>query len=138
MKRLLAALAVAGLGILCTGTAASSAASPSAAPSANVESVATVLDDIDIVFEMNLYDCPAGNPITVFWSAREPNRPDSDAAGGGGYGLSNGDPIQHLTVRVNGSSFLAGERWVGSGTVDCGAITIPVTGSGQTKSLNGV
>jgi hypothetical protein len=46
--------------------------------------------------------------------------------------------VQHLTIEAGASSFLAGERWVGSGTVNCGAIVIPVTGSGQAKSPNGV
>jgi hypothetical protein len=138
MKRLLAVLAVAGLGVLCTATAASSASASSTTPSANVDSVATVTSDIDVVFDIDLYDCPAGNLITVVWDAKEPSRPDSGAAGGGGYGLSNGDHVQHLTVHANSSSFLAGEQWVGSGSVNCGAITIPVAGSGQAKSLNGV
>ena len=70
--------------------------------------------------------------------ASEARNDDSGAAGGGGYGLSNGDHVQHLTIHANSSSFLAGEQWVGSGSVNCGAITIPVAGSGQAKSLNGV
>jgi plastocyanin len=137
MKRTFAALAVAVFGVLCLASAGLSA-SNSQAPSANVDSIAVVTSDTEVVFQMALYDCPAGNLITVDWTANEPSRPDSGAAGGGGYGLSNGANVQYLTVRVNSSSFLAGERWIGSGTVNCGTILIPVSGSGQAKSLNGV
>jgi hypothetical protein len=42
-----------------------------------------------------------------------------------------------LTLKAGGN-FVAGERWVGSGTVACGAVLIPVAGNGTTKSLNGV
>ena len=42
------------------------------------------------------------------------------------------------TLFAGSSSFLAGERWVGSGLIACGPFMIPVQGSGMTKSLNGV
>jgi hypothetical protein len=137
MKRALlvgiAAAALTGLSV-----PAVAGGSPGSAPYADVESVATVTSDVTVIFEFNLYDCPAGNPITVDWTAKEPSRPDSGAVGGGSYGLSNGANVQHLTLTAGASSFLAGERWTGSGTVNCGAIAIPVAGSGQAKSPNGV
>jgi hypothetical protein len=134
MKRaFLVLLATAALAATSAATAAGGSA-----PSANVDSIATVTSDTSVVFDIDLYDCPPGNLIVVEFAANEPSRPDSGAAGGGSYGLSNGDHVQHLTVFTNSSSFLAGEQWVGSGTVFCGAIAIPVTGSGQAKSLNGV
>ena len=140
MKRL-----AVGLFVLCALSAAAAAqagaaTSSSSPPSANVESIATVTGSHTVVFEFDLYNCPAGQPIVITdWSAQEPDRPDSGAATAGvPYGLSNGDSIQHLTLDVDSSSFLAGERWVGSGDVACGAVVIPVAGSGQTKSLNGV
>ena len=134
MKR--AFLVLASVAALAATSAATAAGG--SAPSANVDSVAVVTSANTVVFDFDLYNCPAGEPITVDWTANEPSRPDSGAAGGGGYGLSNGVNVQHLTVSASAGGFLAGERWVGSGTVFCGATVIPVTGSGQTKSLNGV
>lgn len=132
MKRVfLVVLAVAA------SAALSATASGASAPSATVDPNATVTSDVTVVFDFDLYDCPATNLITVEWTANEPSRPDSGAVGGGSYGLSNGDKVQHLTVSAGSSSFLAGDRWVGSGTVTCGPTVIPVTGSGTTKSVNG-
>jgi hypothetical protein len=108
-------------------------------PSANVESIATVTSQITVVFEFDLYNCPAGSEIIVDdWMANEPSRPDSGAASGlQDYGLSNGNPIQHLVLEAGASSFLPGEQWVGSGSILCGTTPIPVSGAGQTKSVNG-
>jgi hypothetical protein len=136
MGRLLLAASVM-LVALAMGNGASASGS---GVSAQVDSIATVTSPINVVFEFDLYNCPAGNPITIVdWMATEPSRPDSGAVAGlSDYGLSNGAPVQHLTVLAGASSFLAGEQWVGSGFVNCGAVTILVEGSGQTKSLNGV
>jgi hypothetical protein len=134
MKRMFLCAAVATAFALPAGTAGAA----SSTPSANVDAVATVTSANTVVFEFDLYNCPAGMPITVDWIANEPSRPDSGAAGGGDYGLSNGDAVQHLTLLASSSSFLAGERWTGSGTVNCGLAAIPVAGSGQAKSPNGV
>jgi hypothetical protein len=135
MKRVFALVAVAAAFAAPAGTASGAA---SQAPSANVDSIATVTSANTVIFEFDLYNCPTGNPITVDWTANQPARPDSGAVGGGDFGLSNGTSVQHLTIEAAMSSFLAGERWVGTGTVNCGAVAIPVTGSGQTKSPNGV
>jgi hypothetical protein len=138
-KRLSIALLVALIALAASAGAGASSSSSSAV-SAQVDSIATVTSSIDVVFQFDLYNCPAGNPITIVdWIANEPSRPDSGAAANlSDYGLSNGASVQHLTLSANSSSFLAGERWVGNGFVDCGAVAVPVAGSGQAKSLNGV
>ena len=115
----------------------SSGATAAGTPTAQVESIATVTSENTVIFEFDLYDCPAGQLVLVEWTARQPDKPDSDAAGGGGYGFSNGDRVLHLVVNAGQSAFLPGLRWVGSGVVMCGAVAIPVEGSGQTKSGNG-
>jgi hypothetical protein len=122
--------------LMALGTGAAGAAN---SPSANVESIATVSNQITVVFEFDLYNCPAGSEIIIDeWTANEPSRPDSGAVSGlSDYGLSNGDRVQHLVLQTGASSFLPGEQWVGSGTISCGATIIPVAGAGQTKSVNG-
>jgi hypothetical protein len=135
MKRVFVFAGVAAASAIAVGAASGAGSST---PSANVDAVATVTSANTVVFEFDLYDCPAGSPITVDWTAREPARADSGAAGGGDFGLSNGVAVQHLTIVAAASSFLAGERWTGTGTVNCGAVVIPVAGSGQAKSPNGV
>ena len=126
--------------VAALGASTGAKASGSGAVSAKVDSIATVLSSVNVDFDIDLYNCPAGLEIVVVdWEATEPNRADSGAAVAGvPYGLSNGSSVQHLTVQTSSSSFLAGERWVGSGLVACGTFTIPVQGSGMTKSLNGV
>ena len=138
-KRLSIALLVALIALAASAGAGASSNSSSTV-SAQVDSIATVTSAVNVVFDFDLYNCPAGEPIAIVeWIANEPSRPDSGASSIlDEYGLSNGDPIQHLTLSANSSSFLAGERWVGSGSVQCGAVTVPVAGSGQAKSLNGV
>jgi len=108
-------------------------------PTADVENIATVVLSNVTNFEFNLYDCPAGmEMIVVEWSAEQPSRPGNGAEIAGlSFGPSTGANTQHLTASA-GSNMIAGERWVGSGIVACGATLIPVSGSGQTKSLNGV
>jgi hypothetical protein len=117
-----------------------SAAAAGTSATATVENTATVTGAVSVVFEFDLYDCPAGAEIAIVdWTANEPSRPDSGAAGGlQPYGLSNGAPVQHLVFEINSSSFLPGERWVGSGSIACGTVLIPVAGAGQAKALNGV
>ena len=112
----------------------------SSAPSASVENIATVLiGNVATNFEFNLYDCPAGADMAVVeWDAQQPSRPGSGVSlGTQPFGQSTGAQTQHLTLTAGGD-FVAGERWVGSGIVACGDVLIPVSGSGTTKSLNGV
>ena len=119
---------------------ASSASASGTSVSADVDSIATVTGSHTVVFDFDLYNCPVGEPIVIVdWEASQPDRPESGAAAAGApYGASNGDAVQHLTLDIDSSSFLAGERWVGSGHIACGELVLPVSGSGQTKSLNGV
>ena len=123
-----------------TTLAAATSASAVGTVSVNVDSIATVTSANSVVFDFDLFNCPAGEPIVVVdWTASEPSRPDSGAAAAGvPYGLSNGAAVQHLTLGVNSSSFLAGVQWVGSGNVACGDVVVPVAGSGHATSLNGV
>ena len=118
---------------------ATGGAGAATSPSANVESIATVTNQVTVVFEFDLYNCPAGSEIVVVeWTAHQPSRIDSDAGSGAqSYGLSNGASVQHLVLQAGASSFLPGEQWVGSGSIACGLTIIPVTGAGQTKSVNG-
>jgi len=112
----------------------------SSAPSASVENIATVLiGNVATNFEFNVYDCPAGAEMAVVeWDAQQPSRPNSGVSiGTQPFGESTGAQTQHLTLTAGGD-FVAGERWVGSGIVACGPVLIPVSGSGTTKSLNGV
>ena len=112
----------------------------STTPTATVENIATVLiGNVATNFEFNLYDCPAGAEMAVIqWDAQQPSRPGSGVTlGTQPFGQSTGAQTQHLTLTAGGD-FVAGERWVGSGIVACGAVLIPVSGSGTTKSLNGV
>jgi hypothetical protein len=138
MKRLFLGVIVA-LTVLCASAGAKASADPGTV-SAQVDSIATVISAVNVDFDFDLYNCPAGLEIVIVeWEANQPSRPDSGAASAGqSYGLSNGSSVQHLTLFAGSSSFLAGERWVGSGLVACGPFMIPVQGSGMTKSLNGV
>ena len=116
------------------------AAHSATGPTANVENIATVLiGNVTTNFEFNLYDCPAGADMAVVeWDAQQPSRPGSGVSlGTQPFGQSTGAQTQHLTLTAGGD-FVAGERWVGSGIVACGDVLIPVSGSGTTKSLNGV
>jgi hypothetical protein len=134
MKRTAVAAAAA---VLVALAGASSARSANTAPTANVENIATVvIGGLVTDFEFNLYDCPAGEPMAVEWQAQQPSG-NAVAIGIQPVGTSSGANTQHLTVSAGGD-FVAGERWDGSGTVYCGVVAIPVSGSGTTKSLNGV
>jgi hypothetical protein len=138
VKRALLSTAVVAL-MLVAGTASAGAANGSAV-SANVDSIATLVISGSIVnFDFDLYNCPAGSEIVIVdWTASEPDRPDAGAAGTTPIGISNGDQVQHLSLSAGASGFLAGEKWVGSGQIACGAVVVPVAGSGATKSLTGV
>jgi hypothetical protein len=127
-----------GAAVVAAFAGASSAGSTTA-PTANVENIATVIiGGVATDFEFNLYDCPAGEPMAVVdWMALQPNNGNTVASVTQPFGVSSGANVQHLTLTAGGN-FLAGERWVGSGTVSCGAVLIPVEGSGTTKSVNGV
>jgi hypothetical protein len=130
--------AVAVCAAVVAALAAASSAGSTTGPTANVENIATVIiGGVATDFEFNLYDCPAGEPMAVVdWMAQQPNG-NTVTSGTQPFGASTGANTQHLTLTAAGS-FLAGERWVGSGTVSCGAVLIPVEGSGTTKSVNGV
>jgi hypothetical protein len=132
---------VVALTVLCAALAGASTAGSSTAPSASVANVAVVIFGNTVTnFELNLYDCPAREEMTVVeWEAEQPNRAPGNgiAASGQPYGASTGEQVQHLTLSAGGN-FISGERWVGSGIVSCGAVLIPVSGSGTTKSVNGV
>src|SRR4029079_3712915 len=121
--------------------AAASSAHSSTGPSASVENIATVIiGNVATDFEFNVYDCPAGDEMVVVeWEAEQPARAPGEGGSGGSlsFGESTGAQTQHLTVTAGGN-FIAGERWVGTGLVACGGVLIPVSGSGTTKSLNGV
>jgi len=137
VKRALLSTPVVALMVLAGATGGNAANS---GISADVDSIATVVIDANVVnFDFDLYNCPAGSEIVVVdWNATEPDRSDSAATGTSPYGISNGDPVQHLTLSAGASGFLAGEKWVGSGLIACGTVIVPVAGSGTTKSLNGV
>lgn len=130
---------VAAVAAVVVALAGASSAGSSTAPSATVENIATVVTANVTNFEFNLYGCPAGDEIViVYWLAEQPARPGNLAeAALQPYSLSTGEQVQHLTLSA-ASDFIAGERWEGSGTVACGAVLIPVSGGGTTKSLNGV
>jgi hypothetical protein len=130
---------VAAVAAVVVALAGASSARSANQPTANVENIATVVLTEVTNFEFNLYDCPAGLDMAVLeWTAEEPSRPGNGAAAGlTPFGTSSGAHTQHLTLSA-GSNFTAGERWVGSGTVVCGTVLIPVSGSGTTKSVNGV
>jgi hypothetical protein len=136
MKRALIALAVTASVLAAATTRAEAAATVSA----QVDSVATVTSQVTTVFDFDLYNCPPGLDIAIVeWEAHQPSRPESFAGSGfQPYGLSNGDPVQHLTLITGSAAFLPGEQWIGSGTIACGAVLIPVEGHGTTQSLNGV
>jgi hypothetical protein len=121
-----------------TALVGASSASSSTAPSASVENIATVIiGGVATDFEFDLYDCPAGMDMAVVaWEAQQSDT-NVVTSGTQPFGISTGENVQHLTLTASGN-FLAGERWVGSGFVSCGATLIPVSGSGTTKSLNGV
>jgi hypothetical protein len=132
---------VAALAAICATLAVAPSADSSTAPSATVENIATVLiGGVATDFEFNLYNCPAGAEMAVVqWDAEQPARPPGNGVSVGTqpFGESTGEQTQHLTLTAFGG-FVAGERWVGSGTIACGDVLIPVSGSGTTKSLNGV
>jgi hypothetical protein len=128
---------VATVAAVVVALAGASSARSTTSPSASVENIATVIiGGIATDFEFNLYACPAGEPMAVEWQAQQPSG-NNVVVGTQPVGTSSGANAQQLTVTANGD-FVAGERWEGNGTVFCGIVAIPVSGSGTTKSLNGV
>jgi hypothetical protein len=122
--------------------AASADAGAASTVDARVESIATVLNGfVATNFEFDVYNCPAGAEMAVVgWEADQPAGGTGNqhvASGNQPFGLSIGEQVQHLTLTAGGN-FNAGERWVGSGFFVCGTVVVPVEGSGQTVSLNGV
>ena len=113
----------------------------STGPDARVENIAVVLiGNVAVNFEFDLYNCPAGEEMEVGpWVADQPARPPGNGVSVGTqpYGPSTGERVQYLTLTAGGN-FLAGESWVGNGFVACGAVVIPVSGSGQTIAQTGV
>ena len=107
---------------------------------ARVENIATVMVGfIATNFEFELYNCPAGAEMAVdFWQAEQPMRaPGLGVVGSQPFGPSTGEQVQYLTLTAGGN-FVAGDAWVGDGFVSCGPFVIPVSGSGQTMSQNGL
>ena len=135
MKRAVLSVLVAATILL----AASANATASAGVYATVDSTATVTGANTVVFDFDLFNCPAGQPmVLVSWSATEPDRPEAIAmTGGEQYGLSTGERDQHLTALADAAAFLADTTWVGSGSVACGDVVVPVSGSGLARSING-
>jgi hypothetical protein len=128
---------VAAVAAVVVALASAPSAGSATEPTASVENIATVvIGGLVTDFEFNLYNCPAGEPMAVEWEAQQPSG-NSVVIGVQPVGTSSGANTQHLTVSAGGD-FVAGERWDGSGTVYCGVVAIPVSGSGTTKSLNGV
>lgn len=135
MKRTLVAIIAAAVAL---PTAA--AATGGAGPSARVENVAVVVVNVGTTattnFEFDVSNCPAGEPINIVWQAEQP-KPGTSTGGEGSFLFSTGDAVQHFVVSTFGG-FRPGYTWIGSGVVTCGAVTIPIAGTGTTKSVNGV
>jgi hypothetical protein len=139
-----ASMKLRALGVLATLFVAlvnSPAAQSSTGPSAQVENIATVVIGGTgglVDFQVDVRNCPAGDPITLIdWTADQPSRVETAAAAPPvEYGPSTGTTM-NLTVSAFGN-FVAGESWVGSGSIMCGAVLIPLVGSGQTHSVHGV
>ncbi len=126
--------------MLCAGTSTAKSSTGSTSFRADVENIATVMVGfVATNFEFNLYGCPAGQEMAVdFWEADQPARgPGLGVVGAEPFGPSTGEQVQHLTLTAGGN-FIAGEQWFGDGFVSCGALVVPVSGSGQTMSQTGV
>lgn len=109
-------------------------------PSAKVKSVATIVtfegSTSRTAFDFIVYNCPAGAPITITWEHQQPRT--GDGGGGTVTGLvSTGDPEQRF-VLTSLASDRPGYDWVGTGVVTCGAVPIPVAGSGEMRSVNDI
>jgi hypothetical protein len=140
VKRVFLALAGATVVMLGIGAGTGTAVASSGDLSADVNPIATVVSANTVVFNFDLINCPAGEPMAlVDWTATEPDRPEAIAATGGvnQYGLSTGERVQHLTAQAGSAAFLAGATWVGSGSVSCGGTILSVSGSGFAESING-
>ena len=132
--------AVALFAIACSLFVGTTTANSASGTDASVENIATVLIGfVATNFEFNVYNCPAGEEMAVdFWEAEQPARaPGLGVVGSQPFGPSTGEQVQHLTLTAGGN-FVAGDSWVGDGFVSCGSVVVPVSGTGQTKSQNGV
>jgi hypothetical protein len=140
-RKILGLVAVTTVALAGAGSAAQADLTPGTdtAFRAEVVPVATITSHVQIAYDFVLYNCPPGVEIVVDdWQASEPNKPDAGALiVAADYGLSTGEPVQRLVAGVNQNAFLADEQWVGQGEVSCGPVTVPVTGSGQARSING-
>lgn len=142
--RLVGLLGIAALSLVGAGATAHASGQEGGvgAPGFHVEvnPVATITSHIEISYDFVFYNCPpAAEMVVDDWQAQEPNKPDAGAIiAGVDYGLSTGEPRQRLVAGVNQNAFLADEAWVGSGHATCGALTVPITGSGVARSVNDI
>jgi hypothetical protein len=136
MKLTAVAALVAALAMLAGTTNAKA----SSGINASVGNIATVMIGfVATNFDFTVYNCPAGEEMAVdFWEAEQPARgPGLGVVGSQPFGPSTGEQVQYLTLTAGGN-FLSGESWVGDGFVSCGAVVVPVSGTGQTKAQNGL
>jgi hypothetical protein len=134
MQRILFTLITAAVAL-----AAAVAATAAGPPSARVETVAVVVLNVGTTattnFNFDVSDCPAGELVNIVWEAEQPE-PGTSTGGEGTFAFSTGG-LQHFVVSTVGG-FRPGYVWAGSGVVICGAVVIPISGTGVTKSVNGV
>ena len=134
MKRILFTLIAAALAL-----AAAAAATGAGEPSARVENVAVVVLNVGTTattnFDFDVSNCPAGELVNIVWQAEQPE-PGTSTGGEGTFAFSTAG-VQHFVVSTVGG-FRPGYAWTGSGVVTCGAVVIPIAGTGTTKSVNGV
>lgn len=139
MKRAALIVLVAVTVLLAASANAAASGTTSGGIYATVDSIATVTGATSVVFDFDLFNCPAGQQMVVVnWSATEPESSESMATiDGVPYGPSTGENVQHLTAQAGSTAFFAGETWVGSGSIACGGVVVPVSGSGSATSING-
>jgi hypothetical protein len=136
MKRILLTFSV----LVALAVPAGATAGGTSTPSAQVDSMAVVVMHVvtnaTTNFTFSVFDCPAGAIINIVWTAEQPT-PGTTTEGEGTFVSSTGDPVQHFVVSTVGG-FRPGFAWNGMGVVSCGAVTIPISGQGQTKSAHGM
>jgi hypothetical protein len=104
---------------------------------AHVENLATITLSASVVmtnFDFDLSGCPAGQVVAIQWAADQPE-PGTHTEGAGEFNFSTGDQVQRFTLSTTGG-FRPGFVWEGAGSVACGSIVIPVSGTGGTKSAH--
>ena len=128
---------IAGIVLALVAAVVPAAGAEETPPTANVHSNATIVMQVSTNtftnFEFSVTACPEGQPITITWEATQPDKGDT-SAGEATY-FSGPDNTQRFIVTTVGA-FSPGYRWVGTGTVTCGPVVIPVTGSGTTKVVS--